>query len=83
MNKFTKIGAVALAASALALSAHASAKASDTTKPTSVDKRGSTPAEAKKYCIDEVPATGSRVKRRECKTLAEWADEGVELPPKK
>ena len=41
------------------------------------------PAGAKKYCINVIPDTGSRMARRMCKTKAEWADEGLYLDTKK
>ncbi len=39
--------------------------------------------EAKRYCMNVIPDTGSRVTRRMCRTKAEWADEGVDLDARK
>jgi hypothetical protein len=35
--------------------------------------------DAKKYCAQVEPPTGSLIKMNECKTRAEWADEGVDV----
>ena len=36
-------------------------------------------SDAKKYCAQVEPPTGSLIKMNECKTRAEWADEGVDV----
>ena len=40
-------------------------------------------AQAKKYCLNVIPDTASRVARRVCKTKAEWADEDIDLGARK
>lgn len=38
-----------------------------------------TSADQKKYCMQYEDTTGSRVRRSECKTKAQWAREGIEI----
>lgn len=37
------------------------------------------PAAEKKYCLEYEDLTGSRVRKQECKTKAQWAREGVNV----
>jgi hypothetical protein len=85
MNKFTKIATLALSVATAALPAHAfdSASAAATAAASSAKGDAAKVGSEKKICINVVPDTGSRLVDRQCKTKAQWAQEGVELAPKK
>ena len=40
------------------------------------------PAQPKKYCVNVIPDTGSRMARKSCRTKEEWAEEGVDVGSK-
>ena len=90
MTKLLKIAAFAVPACAmLALAQPATAADGVTSAATATATAGSAasgeakPSGAKKYCINVIPDTGSRMARRTCKTKAEWADEGLDLTARK
>jgi hypothetical protein len=85
MKKLTKIATLALSVAVAALPAHASdgTSAAATAGATSAKGDAAKVGAGKKICINLVPDTGSRLVDRQCKTKAQWADEGVELAPKK
>jgi hypothetical protein len=86
MKNTAKIAAMALSAFAVALPAHAAADTSAAAKVSAPSPEGggaAKAAEPRKHCINYTPDTASRVSKRECKTKAEWAEEGVEIAPKK
>jgi hypothetical protein len=85
MKNIAKIAAMALSAFAVAMPAHATADASAAAKAnaSSAEEGGVRTAEARKYCLTLEPDTGSRLRKHQCKTKAEWAEYGVELTPKK
>ena len=59
------------------------------TSPTAAADRKSAPANENriatekgkqtKYCLAYEKTTGSRIERTECRTKAEWAEEGIDL----
>ena len=90
MTMLLKITAFAVPACAMLAVAHpataadnvtAAATAAATTSSAATDKAKA--ADARKYCINVIPDTGSRTARRMCKTRAEWADQGVDLDAQK
>jgi hypothetical protein len=83
MTRLLKIAAFAVPACAMFALAQpagaaggATAAAAGAASAASVEAKAS---ETKKFCINVIPDTGSRMTRRMCKTKAEWAAEGVEL----
>jgi hypothetical protein len=86
MKNIARIAAMALTAFAVALPAHASADTSAAAKVAASSAEGggaAKSAESRKHCINITPDTASRMSKRQCKTKAEWAEEGVEFAPKK
>jgi hypothetical protein len=86
MGKFMKIAAFGLSACAmlaLAQPGQATEKsAASETKAASAASTGKTGAKtsrSKKYCINVMPDTASRITRPVCKTKEEWAAEDVEV----
>lgn len=65
-----------ITASAPAVSAPAVAGKSAANASSSATKKISANA---KYCLDYEALTGSRISKRECKTKAEWAAEGINI----
>lgn len=83
------IGCLMLAAAALAIttpasanpaeSASASAGAAETGRPSAAVSRGNRAADNRRICVEDT-YTGTRIRRRVCKTQAEWdAEGGLEL----
>jgi hypothetical protein len=86
MKNTVKFAAMALSAFVVALPAQASAFVSAAAKASASSAEGggaAKAAESKKYCLNVTPDTATRMSKRQCKTKAEWADQGVELAPKK
>jgi hypothetical protein len=89
MGKFTKIAALGMSACAMLALAHpasaaegpaaSGAKAVEAASENTNAKK----AAAKKYCMRVSLDTGTRISTRECRTKAEWAEYGVEMPTAK
>ncbi len=87
MGKFINIAALTLPACAmLALAqpaAAAEAPATSGAKPAQAAAGVDKAAAPKKYCMNVIPDTGTRIARRQCKTRAEWAELDVQVQTSK
>lgn len=83
MHQMYRTSFAAALASAFLIAAPAMAQQTTVTSEARLEGGSAAPAKpasraATRYCIDIEPRTGSRVSRRECRTRAEWAREGVD-----
>lgn len=70
---------VLVAALAISIAASSAAAAGTTDQKS----KGQASVGERKYCIKYGDMTGTRVKREECRTKKDWADEGVQIDEKK
>jgi hypothetical protein len=88
MGKFMKIAAFGLPACAmlaLAQPANAAEEPAGSAVKAAQASGGKAKAKAagpKRHCLKVVLDTGTRIVREECRTRAEWAEQGVELSSK-
>ena len=83
-GKLTAVALSTLAMVAAAQPASAHDRAANATAGTAASARvspGQAP-EAKKYCVTLEASTGTRMPKRQCRTKAEWAIQGIEVGPK-
>lgn len=89
MTNFVKMATLGLSAFALfgfaqpALAADEAARSASANAASAAESPQAKRADTRKYCVNTYVDTGSRLGRPQCKTKKEWADEGVEITPKK